>query len=98
MKSFAVMLERATLGAFVGAVIGWLAGIAYYFLISVPSAENMSPMYRDSFLCAEGQAPMAFAMLGIIVGIILGSRIGNGIVIGRKRSERDEKTHDMWLW
>ena len=95
MKSFAVILERATLGAFVGGVIGWFAGIAYYFLISVPRAENMSAMYRDSFLCAEGQAPMVFAMLGIIVGIILGSRIGHGIVIARKRSESDEKTHEM---
>ena len=89
MKSFATILGRTALWAFGGAVIGWFAGLARYFLISVPRAEGMHPMVRDSFLCAEGQAPIAFAILGIILGI--------GIAFVRRRSERNEQTR-MWLW
>jgi len=58
----------------------------------------MNPMERESFLCAEGQVPLAFSVLGIIVGIIFGSGMGSGIVIARRRAERAERTHSMWLW
>lgn len=83
MNSIAEKIIRATPWAFVGAAIGYIAGIAHYFHISVPRAEGMHPMYRDSFLCSEGQAPMAFAILGVILGIV--------IAIVRRRSERDEQ-------
>jgi hypothetical protein len=97
MKNFATILGRATLWAFCGAVVGWFAGLAYYFLISVPKAEGMHPMYRESFLCAEGQAPLAFALLGIIVGIIFGSRMGKGIPVSQRGDERAKQTNSMWL-
>jgi len=95
MRSVATILKRATLWAFCGSAIGWIAGFVYYFLISVPRAEGMNPMERDTFLCAEGHAPLAFALLGIIVGIIFGSGMGTGIVIARRRAERAEQTHSM---
>src|SRR5215470_12206057 len=90
MRSVATILKRTALWAFGGAAIGWIAGFAYYFLISVPRAESMNLMARESFLCAEGQAHVAFAILGII--------IGSGIAIARMRAERAEQTHSMWLW
>jgi len=89
MIGFSSIVIRATLWAFCGAVIGWFAGLAHYFLISVPRAEGMHPMYRESFLCAEGQAPLAFAILGLILVI--------GVAFVRRRSERNEQT-TMWLW
>lgn len=89
MNGISILIIRAMLWAFGGAVIGWFAGLAHYFLISVPRAEGMHPMYRDSFLCSEGQAPLVFAILGIILGIV--------IAIVRRPSERNEQTC-MWLW
>ncbi len=82
MMSFSTILGRSALGAFGGAVIGYIAGVAYYFIVSVPRAEGMHPMHRDSFLCAEGQAPLMFAIFGIILGI--------GIAFVRRRSEPNE--------
>ena len=67
MNRLDTIVKRAGFG-FIGAVVGWIAGFVYYFLVSVPRAEHMNPLYRETYLCSEGQAPLAFAIIGIILG------------------------------
>jgi hypothetical protein len=64
-------IVKAAAFGFTGAVIGWIAGFVYYFLVSVPRAELMNPLYRETYLCSEGQAPLALAILGIILGVTM---------------------------
>lgn len=86
MKSLMTILKNAILTAVAGAVIGWTGGFLFYELVSVPQAQGMNPMERDSFLCSQGQAPVAFALLGIILGATFGSGIGGGVTISNRRA------------
>ena len=81
------ILKTGILGVMAGAVLGWFGGILFYELISVPRAQKMNPMERESFLCTEGQAPVAFSLLGIILGMTFGSGMGSGIVINSRRAK-----------
>ncbi len=64
--------EKAFLGFIGGGIIGWFAGMAWYYLVEVPYAEqNLSLMSRDSYLCAAGGAlPLLATPLGAVVGAI----------------------------
>lgn len=87
MKSLMRILRNALGGLLAGAVIGWFGGILFYELVSVPRAQKMNPMERESFLCGEGQAPLAFSLFGIILGATFGSGMGSGIVLANKRAK-----------
>lgn len=79
------ILKAGILGVLAGAILGWFVGLGYYGAVSVPNAEKIDPRDRASYLCSEGQAPVAVALLGIILGGIFGTGIGCGIVISAKR-------------
>jgi hypothetical protein len=89
MKNLAIVVRKTILGLLVGAVIGLFAGILYYQYVSVPNAQNMHPVYRDTYLCSEGYAPLAFSLFGVILGSAIGAGVGSGIVIGARRKEAE---------
>lgn len=84
-ESVTTFLKSVILSLLAGAVLGWFIGIGFYELVSVPQAEKMNPMGRESFLCTAGQAPLAFSLLGIILGMVFGSGLASGIVIRDKQ-------------
>src|SRR5262245_6878796 len=92
MKNLAIVVKKTILGLLMGAMIGLFAGYLYYEYISVPKAQIMDPWERETYLCSEGQAPLAFSFLGVIIGSAFGVGIGSGIVVGAKRKEAEHLT------
>jgi len=91
MKNLAIVVKNTIVGILAGALIGWFAGYLYYQFVSVPQAQNMNPWQRESFLCSEGQAFLAFSLLGVILGAAFGSGVGSGIVVGARRTKEVER-------
>ncbi len=88
MNALTTILQKGLLGLVAGAILGWFGGILFYELVSVPKAQGMNPAQRESFLCSEGQAPVAFALMGIVLGGVLGCGVGGEMVNQRKQAEQ----------
>lgn len=65
------VIFKVIAGFFSGGFIGWVVGLAWYFLIEVPYAERAVELAaRDSYLCAAGNALPLLAVPGAIIGAI----------------------------
>lgn len=51
-----------------GGFLGWLLGLAIFYLVEVPKAAQMDKMAADSYLCGAGMALPWLAIPGAIVG------------------------------
>lgn len=55
-----------------GGFLGWLAGLAIYYLVEVPKAAHMDKMMADSYLCGAGMALPFLAVPGAVIGAFVG--------------------------
>ncbi len=53
-------------GVFVGGIVGFFGGVAWYEFVAVPKAATMHPMYAESYLCSAGEAPIFYAVFGAV--------------------------------
>jgi hypothetical protein len=87
------MMERvmmAVAGFFIGGLLGWFMGVAWYELIEVPKAASMNPMTAETYLCAAGNALPLLAVPGAILGAIVGAR--------KKRVGVRSESQDQTVW
>jgi ABC-type antimicrobial peptide transport system permease subunit len=80
-----VMLAVA--GFFIGGLLGWFMGVAWYELIEVPKAASMDPATVPSYLCATGNALSLLAVPGAVLGAIVGALKNLATV---RRESRDQ--------
>lgn len=62
-------VKMAVAGFFIGGLLGWFMGVAWYELIEVPKVASMDP----SYLSAAGNALPLLAIPGAILGAIVGA-------------------------
>lgn len=60
-------------GLFAGGLLGWLLGLATFYLVEVPKAAQMDKMAADSYLCTAGMALPWLAIPGALVGAFAAS-------------------------
>lgn len=77
----------AAAGFFVGGFLGWFMGVAWYELVEVPKAASMSPMTADAYLCSACGAPAFLAILGAILGAVVGARKSRTGVPGESQDQ-----------